>query len=145
VQITRRDGDGSSFAVRGISQNRLEINGRSFIGPSDSGQPALESLNPEILSGMEVIKSPSADMTEGALGAIVNLKTKRPLEFAERTASGRVEGVYSNQADDVGYRSSALFAHLRRVAERRVHGCGHAWLPVRHRGLDAHQCHRRHG
>lgn len=110
VQITRRDGDGSTFAVRGISQNRLEINGRSFIGPSDSGQPALESLNPEILSGMEVIKSPSADMTEGALGAIVNLKTKRPLDFTDRVTSGRMEGVYSNQADDVGYRGSALFA-----------------------------------
>lgn len=110
VQIARRDGDGSSFAVRGISQNRLEINGRSFIGPSDSGQPALESLNPEILSGMEVIKSPSADMTEGALGAIVNLKTKRPLDFEARAISGRAEGVYSNQSDNVGYRGSALFA-----------------------------------
>jgi iron complex outermembrane receptor protein len=110
VQITRRDGDGSTFAVRGISQNRLEINGRSFIGPSDSGQPALESLNPEILSGMEVIKSPSADMTEGALGAIVNLKTKRPLDFPGRVASGRAEGVYANQADEMGYRGSALFA-----------------------------------
>jgi len=110
VQISRRDGDGSTFAVRGISQNLLQINGRTFIGPSDSGQPALESLNPEILSGMEVIKSPSADMTEGALGAIVNLRTKRPLEFAERAISGRAEGVYANQADDVGYRASALFA-----------------------------------
>ena len=110
VQITRRDGDGSTFAVRGISQNLLQINGRSFIGPSDSGQPALESLNPEILSGMEVIKSPSADMTEGALGAIVNLKTKRPLDFGKRVMSGRVEGVYAHQANDVGYRSSALFA-----------------------------------
>jgi TonB-dependent receptor len=110
VQISRRDGDGSTFAVRGISQNRLEINGRSFIGPSDSGQPALESLNPEILSGMEVIKSPSADMTEGALGAIVNLKTKRPLDFAKMVMSGRMEGVYADQADDVGYRGSALFA-----------------------------------
>lgn len=110
VQITRRDGDGSNFAVRGISQNLLQINGRSFIGPSDSGQPALESLNPEILSGMEVIKSPSADMTEGALGAIVNLKTKRPLDFPERAISGRAEGVYSNQSEEYGYRGSALFA-----------------------------------
>jgi iron complex outermembrane recepter protein len=111
VQISRRDGDGSTFAVRGISQNRLEINGRSFIGPSDSGQPALESLNPEILSGMEVIKSPSADMTEGALGAIVNLKTKRPLDFAQQLVSGRAEGVYANQAEDVGYRGSALYTN----------------------------------
>lgn len=108
VQITRRDGDGSTFTVRGISQNRLEINGRTFIGPSDSGQPALEALNPEILSGLEVIKSPSADMTEGALGAIVNLKTKRPLDMDPLVVSGKLDGVYGNQADEFGYRTSAL-------------------------------------
>lgn len=110
VQISRRDGDGSNFTVRGISQNRLEINGRTFVGPSDSGQPALESLNPEILSGIEVIKAPSADMTEGALGAIVNLKTKRPMDLDEFVLSGRVEGVYANQADKLGFRSSALIS-----------------------------------
>jgi TonB-dependent receptor len=111
VQITRRDGDGSTFAVRGITQNRLEINGRTFIGPSESGLPALESLNPEILSGLEVIKSPSADMTEGALGAIVNLKTKRPLDLNGFVASGRLEGAYAKQADDTGYRTSALISN----------------------------------
>ena len=110
VQITRRDGDGSTFAVRGISQNRLEINGRTFIGPSESGQPALESLNPEILSGLEVIKSPSADLAEGALGAIVNLKTKRPLDLADFVVSGRAEGAYATQAKDLGYRTSGLIS-----------------------------------
>lgn len=110
VQISRRDGDGSTFAVRGISQNRLEINGRTFIGPSESGAPALEGLNPEILSGLEVIKSPSADLAEGALGAIVNLKTKRPLDLADTVFSGRLEGAYASQRKDLGFRTSALVA-----------------------------------
>jgi TonB-dependent receptor len=108
VQITRRDGDGSTFAVRGISQNLLQINGRTFIGPSESGQPALEGLNPEILSGLDVIKSPSADLAEGALGAIVNLRTKRPLELADFVVSGRAEGADTSQGKKLGYRTSGL-------------------------------------
>lgn len=108
VQITRREGDGSNFTVRGISQNRLEINGRTFLGPGAGGSASLESVSPEIISSIVVSKSPTADMPEGALGATVNLKTKRPLELANFVVSGRVQGAYTDQADHVGYRGSAL-------------------------------------
>ncbi|WP_420139176.1 TonB-dependent receptor [Sphingomonas sp.] len=108
VQISRREGEGSNFTVRGISQNRLEINGRTYLGPTANGTPALETLSPEILSSIVVSKTPSADMPEGALGATVNLKTKRPLELADLVVSGRVQGAYTDQADKAGLRTSAL-------------------------------------
>jgi TonB-dependent receptor len=108
VQITRREGDGSNFTVRGISQNRLEINGRTFLGPGAGGSASLESVSPEIISSIVVAKSPTAEMPEGALGATVNLKTKRPLELDELVVSGRLQGAYTDQADHLGYRGSAL-------------------------------------
>ena len=108
VQISRREGDGSNFTVRGISQNRLEINGRNYIGPGNGGNAALESVSPEIISSILVIKSPTADMPEGALGATVNLKTKRPLDLKDFVAAGRLQGAYADQADHVGYRGSAM-------------------------------------
>lgn len=108
VQISRREGDGSNFTVRGISQNRLEINGRNYIGPGNGGNAALESVSPEILSSIVVIKSPTADMPEGALGATVNLKTKRPLDLEDPVVAGRIQGAYADQADHVGYRGSAM-------------------------------------
>lgn len=108
VQISRREGDGSNFTVRGISQNRLEINGRNYIGPGNGGNAALESVSPEILSSIVVIKSPTADMPEGALGATVNLKTKRPLELDDFVAAGRIQGAHADQADHVGWRGSAM-------------------------------------
>ncbi len=108
VQISRREGDGSNFTVRGISQNRLEINGRNYIGPGNGGNAALESVSPEIISSILVIKSPTADMPEGALGATVNLKTKRPLDLKDFVAAGRLQGAHADQADHVGYRGSAM-------------------------------------
>jgi iron complex outermembrane recepter protein len=108
VQISRREGDGSNFTIRGISQNRLEINGRNFIGPGSGGNAALETISPEILASIVVAKSPTADMPEGALGATVNLRTKRPLELKDLVVAGRLQGAYADQADHVGYRGSAL-------------------------------------
>ena len=108
VQISRREGDGSNFTIRGISQNRLEINGRNFIGPGNGGNAALETISPEILASIVVVKSPTADMPEGALGATVNLRTKRPLELDDLVVAGRIQGAYADQADHVGYRGSAL-------------------------------------
>lgn len=110
VQITRREGDGSTFTVRGISQNRLEINGRTFLGPGAGGSASLESVSPEIISRIVVAKSPTADMPEGALGATVNLITKRPLDLDGLVVSGRLQGAYTDQADHLGYRGSVLAA-----------------------------------
>lgn len=109
VSITRKDGEGNNFSIRGIDLNRVEINGRSFTGPTQDATPSLQAINPEILSGVEVIKSPTADQIEGSLGGTVNLKTRRPLDGKKDfVAAGRVQGVYGNRVDKFGYRASGL-------------------------------------
>jgi iron complex outermembrane receptor protein len=110
VNIARKDGEGSNFTVRGLSLNRVEINGRSFVGATQDATPALETVNPEILSGIEVIKSPSADLVEGAIGATVNLKTRRPLDDGRDILSARGQLVYADIADKTGYRGSGLIS-----------------------------------
>ncbi|MDP3749382.1 MAG: TonB-dependent receptor [Phenylobacterium sp.] len=111
VAITRKDGEGNTFSIRGIDLNRVEINGRAFTGPTQDATPSLQAINPEILSGLEVIKSPTADQTEGSLGGTVNLRTRRPLDGTKDfVASARVQGVYGNKVDELGYRASGLVA-----------------------------------
>lgn len=111
INIARKDGEGSNFTVRGLSLNRVEINGRSFVGPTQDATPALETVNPEILSGIEVIKSPTADLVEGAIGATVNLKTRRPLDGGgEGILSTRGQLVYADKADKTGFRTSGLIS-----------------------------------
>ena len=132
INISRKDGEGSGFTVRGLSLNRIEINGRTFVGPTQDATPALETVNPEILSGIEVTKSPTADLVEGAIGATVNLKTRRPLD-GEDILSARAQVVYADKADKTGYRTSGLisrsfadgtFGALLGLAYARVHAQG---------------------
>jgi TonB-dependent receptor len=108
VNVARKDGEGSSFTVRGLSLNRVEINGRSFVGPTQDATPALETVNPEIFAGIEVAKSPSASRVEGAIGATINLKTRRPLDVSRNLYSGRIQGVYSDKIEKTGFRASGL-------------------------------------
>lgn len=108
VQITRVQGEGGDFVIRGISQNQIQFNGAMLGGPSSDGTGRLQEFNPEILGALQVIKSPSADTTEGALGGTINLITKKPLDLPGFVASGRVQGAYYDRAERAGFQGSAM-------------------------------------
>jgi TonB-dependent receptor len=92
VQITRTAGVGTGVQIRGTNSNRVEINGVSTVGSgSGRGGISFEDVNAAIISSLEVIKSPEAKTTEGAIGGIVNLKTIRPLSLSERLGSIRYQ------------------------------------------------------
>ncbi|MCH4893696.1 TonB-dependent receptor [Sphingomonas sp. SFZ2018-12] len=102
VQITRLEGEGSRINVRGIDLNRTLLNGRNFIGASSNGDPNLNDFPSEILASVDVIKSPSADIIEGWLGAAINLKTRRPLDLKDMLFAGRINGSYGDQSERFG-------------------------------------------
>lgn len=118
VQITRVEGQGTSVTVRGIGLNRLLLNGQAFAGSDRNGSPNLADVSPELLAGIDVIKAPSADLVEGWLGAIVNLKTKRPLDFKKPVFSARAEGAYADLVEKFGQKGSAFYTHS--FADNRI-------------------------
>lgn len=103
IQVTMDEtGEASSFTVRGISQNRVELNGRSLTGGEGEGRNAnLSDIPSELIAGLEVIKSPTADMIEGSLGATINLKTARPLSKKKSLNVLNVTGKYGDNVDKV--------------------------------------------
>ena len=105
IQIGRdATGGGSSFQVRGLSQNRVEVNGQTMVsnGAEDRSNSFSETSS-TLFKGIEVIKSPTADMTEGAIGATVRLKTFAPLDFKDDlTVSGQLQATRDESAHDLG-------------------------------------------
>lgn len=93
VQISRDFGDGNEVAVRGLSQNRVEINGQSAMG-SDSEIRSINfnDLAPDAFKSIEVVKTPTASMTEGSLGGTIRLNTRRAFDSRGLVLSGRVQG-----------------------------------------------------
>jgi iron complex outermembrane receptor protein len=96
VQIDRSgaNGQGTSVLIDGLRQNLVTLNGDVFLTGKEfyvSGEASgggaggnaqygsLQTIPAELVSGIDVIKNPSAAITEGGLGGTINLKTADPL------------------------------------------------------------------
>ncbi len=107
VSLTRVQGEGERVGVRGTvpSQNRTYINGQN-IASADwwiSSQPNrgfnYTLLPAEIVSSLEVFKSPEADHDEGSLGGSINIKSHSPLETQNKLFIGAAQLQYSDVSD----------------------------------------------
>ncbi|WP_370565633.1 TonB-dependent receptor [Luteimonas salinilitoris] len=90
VTIERDRGEGVYVRVRGLGPGfqLTTLNGQTMAvneNVRNSGQTGrqfrYDTLPSELVSGLEVIKSPTAAMDEGAIGGVVNVKTFRPLQL----------------------------------------------------------------
>ena len=92
IQIGRDFGEGNEVAVRGFSQNRVEVNGQSTMG-ADSELRGINfnDLAPDAFKSIEVIKTPTASMAEGSLGGTIRLNTRRAFDSRGLVRSGRIQ------------------------------------------------------
>lgn len=98
VSIDRSNGEGSQITVRGFGPdyNMVTLNGRTLPGGSayggSSGADAstrggnsrafdFANLASESIAGVEVYKTSKANIAGGGIGATVNIKTARPLDY----------------------------------------------------------------
>ncbi len=94
VAITRPRGEGLYVSVRGLGpqfQNTL-LNGRTVAindlienGGANGRQFRFEMLPAEFVSQIDVVKTPTPDMTEGALGGNIDVRTVQPLDVGNKT------------------------------------------------------------
>lgn len=106
VSIVSRDGEGSQISVRGASsqQNNISINGQQLTTTDFSQAVDLSTFSSDILSRLEVVKTPSADHDEGSLGGSVNLVTVKPLDIPYTIKNLSVQGRYNNFVDEADYK-----------------------------------------
>ena len=100
VSIATDFGVGESVTIRGVSENLILLNGRSTAGPGRGGIN-LSDFPSSFLKTVEVIKSPTPDMIEGALGGTVNMQTVRPLELSEPLVAITLDGEYADKTENI--------------------------------------------
>src|SRR3546814_18011805 len=80
IQITRNRGEGSSIAIRGLTQVRTEVNGRDSFGASGGRALSFQDVPSGLLAGVAVSKNPPAMVLAGGVGGLVNLPTHMPVD-----------------------------------------------------------------
>ena len=99
VAINRDFGVGSEVSIRGLPQNRVELNGRSTMGDGRNGID-FQDFPAGFLAAVQVIKSPTPEMIEGALGGTINLVTAKPLDFYKPRMAFSAEYEYADKSEE---------------------------------------------
>ena len=118
VVINREFGEGERVSIRGTAPNltRTLFNGHAL---ATADWFILDQLNTtrsfnylmlpsDIIGQVEVLKSSQANVEEGGIGGVVNVKTRNPLDLDEFRAYGSAEMVYTDLADEVDPQFSGL-------------------------------------
>lgn len=109
VQIEREAGVGSGVSVRGLPQVSSLINGELFMNANmiTSPQPNFITNSSQLFSGADVVKSPTASMTNSGISGSINLHTRRPWDLkpgwtfagSARTGHGDVTDKWQPELD----------------------------------------------
>lgn len=110
VSMQTADGEGTTITVRGANaqQNNISLNGVQLGSTGFSQAVDLSAYSADILSKIEVVKTPSADHDEGSLGANINLVSTKPLEVNEGlNISG--QGRYNDLSEKEDHKASVTY------------------------------------
>ena len=123
VAIQRNRGEGDFVSIRGLGPEfvRGTVDGRTLLSATEFVDPNINGgintstgratnfdiLPSQLISTLEVIKSPSAKHVEGGIGGVVNVVTARPLSLGN-TYSTSIDAVYRDFNDETDPSVSGL-------------------------------------
>ena len=83
VSVTRSNGEGQTVTVRGLTgdYNITTLNNRKLASDNPSRDFNYDVIASELISAVQVHKTPQGHLPEGGIGAVVNVQTARPLDI----------------------------------------------------------------
>jgi iron complex outermembrane receptor protein len=125
VSIDRAKGEGRKISIRGLGPDLVNVtlNGRTVVsanpevnlnndGGSIGRSFSFDVLQADLISGLEVHKSPSATLLEGGVAGSVDMKTHRPLDAGKRIISASLSAAYDDFAESTDPKASFLFSDI---------------------------------
>lgn len=117
ITSQRTSGQSSAINVRGLPQNLVftTLNGREQVTPNGARAVEFEQFPSELIAGVEVYKSPKAELLEGGVAGTVNFNTIRPLSRDETVFNVNARLSFNDRAGQIfganefGYRVSAAY------------------------------------
>lgn len=96
-------GNASQVIARGLGPRFIgaTLNGRELASSEPGRAVRFEQFPSESISGATVYKTQSAELAEGGVATTIDLQTVSPLNFRERQASVKLDGLYYQLANDI--------------------------------------------
>ncbi|WP_200922245.1 TonB-dependent receptor [Sphingomonas sp. Leaf23] len=97
VQVERFSDEVNTVLIRGLPDVATSVNGRELF-TAELRRVQLQDFPAQAIASMEVYKSGTADLVEPGLAGLVNVRTRRPLDFNGRVIAGGFRGTYNDQS-----------------------------------------------
>jgi TonB-dependent receptor len=114
VAISRTaGGEGQKVSVRGLGPEYTltTFNGRILATDGPGRDFAFDVLPADVISGADVIKGSEAQLTEGAIGGLVNLRSASPFDDKGQHVVLRAEGDRNTMSDYNGSKFSGVYSN----------------------------------
>jgi TonB-dependent receptor len=108
--LVRMGSTGNNVFVRGLSWVQTTMNGRNEFSAIDGRTLAFSDVSADLLSGVDVFKSPTAKQIEGGIGGVIDLKTRKPFDQDGRKFAISGDYTYGDMVDRALPSGNALYS-----------------------------------
>ena len=112
VQIQRSAGEGQFVSIRGLDPKftQVDLDGRELPTPTGTRTFDFTIFSSDFVNAIDVYKSPTADLTEGGLAGVANVRTIDPATVKDRQLVLVAKGSDDLNSHSVDPRFTALYA-----------------------------------
>lgn len=107
----RLSAEGGGIFIRGLSWVRSEFNGRDTFSANNGRSLGFEDVPADLLAGVDVYKNPSADLIEGGIGGLVNLRTRKPFDQSGQLFAFSTDVNYADLRKKAFWSGNALYSN----------------------------------
>ena len=110
IQVDRARGEAAGqVLLRGLPDLTTTYNGREIF-TAETRSVALGDFPAGGISAIEAFKSTTADLIEGGISGLINVRARRPFDFRDRELSGSFRYAYATQSGEWDPNGNLLFS-----------------------------------
>src|SRR5688500_2531986 len=102
----------ATVLIRGLTFVRTEINGRDTFSADGYRGLNFNDISPELMQGIDTYKNQTAEMIEGGIAGVVNLRTRLPFDGKGQDIALTGRANYGDRSDEPTYEASGLYSNI---------------------------------
>ena len=112
--------EGGGVFVRGLNWTRSELNGRDMFSANSGRAIGFEDISADLVAGIDVYKNPSADMIEGSIAGIIDLRTRKPFDQNGQLIAASIDYNYADMRKKGYWSGNALYSNRWNLGDGEI-------------------------
>ena len=107
--------EGGGVTIRGLTNSLSQSNGRDIFSAGNGRTLDWSDISSDLIAGVDVYKNPSAELTEGGISGIINLRGRKPFDQSGQLISMSGDVSYGDLQKKAHWSGNALYSNRWQV------------------------------